>query len=179
MAHGGLAPRAVLIGPPGSGKSTVAKALARLWAVERRDTDSDIEERAGKPIAEIFVDDGEARFRELERDAVGSALTEHGGVLALGGGAILAPETQQRLEAYAASGGTVVFLDVTLAAAAPRVGLNTSRPLLMGNPRRQWLDLMAARRPIYERLATVTVLTDKTSPTQVAAQIDAAIHVAG
>ena len=174
MSTGAAGPRAVLIGPPGSGKSTVAKALARLWDVERRDTDADVEATAGKPISEIFLDDGEARFRELEREAVAAALATHTGVLALGGGAILAPETQALIAAYAAAGGTVVFLDVTLAAAAPRVGLNASRPLLVGNPRKQWLDLMAARRPLYERLATVTVLSDTSTPAQVAAQIDAA-----
>ncbi|WP_062311677.1 shikimate kinase [Demequina rhizosphaerae] len=170
-----MAPRAVLIGPPGSGKSTVSRALARLWGVPRRDTDTDIEARAGKPIPDIFVEDGEARFREIEREAVDDALRTHDGVLALGGGAILAPETQELLERYVRDGGAVVFLDVSLAAAAPRVGLNASRPLLVGNPRAQWVALMDARRPIYERLATVQVLTDKTSPTDVAARIDAAV----
>lgn len=168
-------PQAVLIGPPGSGKSTVAKALARLWQCERRDTDTDVESTAGRTISDIFLEDGEARFRELEREAVAAALDTHEGVLSLGGGAILAPETQDLLASYAAAGGTVVFLDISLAAAAPRVGLNASRPLLVGNPRAQWVALMEARRPIYERLATVTILTDRTSPAEVALQIDAAV----
>lgn len=168
-------PRAVLIGPPGSGKSTVAQSLARLWEVERRDTDADVESVAGKDISEIFVDDGEQAFRALEREAVAAALAEHTGVLSLGGGAILAAETQELLANYAAGGGAVVFLDVSLAAAAPRVGLNNARPLLVGNPRRQWSDLMEARRPIYERLATVTVLTDKLTPAQAARAIAEAV----
>ena len=166
-----MAPRAVLIGPPGSGKSTVAKALARLWDVDRRDTDADVEAEAGKEISDIFLEDGEAVFRALERSAVATALAEHDGVLSLGGGAVLAPETQALLETYRQGGGAVIFLDISLTAAAPRVGLNASRPLLVGNPRRQWLELMEARRPIYERLATQTVLTDKLTPAQVAREI--------
>lgn len=175
MVDGVHGPRAVLIGPPGSGKSTVAKALARLWDVERRDTDADVEATAGKEISDIFVDDGEQAFRALEREAVATAIAEHFGVLSLGGGAILDDATQQLLEDYAGGGGAVVFLDVSLSAAAPRVGLNNARPLLVGNPRRQWMDLMEARRPVYERLATVTVLTDKLTPAQVAREIADAI----
>ena len=174
---GGAAPRprAVLIGPPGSGKSTVARALARLWDVERRDTDADVETAAGKSISDIFLEDGEAAFRGLERTAVAAALAAHHGVLSLGGGAILDGATQDLISAYAAAGGVVVFLDVSLTAAAPRVGLNASRPLLVGNPRRQWLELMEARRPIYERLATLTVVTDARTPAQVASRIDAEV----
>jgi shikimate kinase len=164
-------PRVVLIGPPGSGKSTVAKELAKVWGVARRDTDDDVAERAGKSITDIFLDDGEDAFRAMEREAVAQALREHAGVLSLGGGAILAEETQQLLEDYAASGGEVVFLDVSLTAAAPRVGLNVSRPLLMSNPRQQWRELMDARRPIYTRLATRTVDTDTLNPRRVAQAI--------
>lgn len=171
-AHASAAgPRAVLIGPPGSGKSTVAKALAREWGVPRRDTDDDIVRTSGKQISDIFFDDGEAAFRALEVAAVATAMAQHRGVLSLGGGAILDESTQELLEEYAARGGDVIFLDVSLAAAAPRVGLNNARPLLVGNPRRQWSDLMAARRPIYERLATRTVSTDHLNAKRIANQI--------
>jgi shikimate kinase len=162
----------VLIGPPGSGKSTVAVALARRWQLTARDTDADVERVAGKTVAEIFVEDGEPAFRELERAAVRAALAEHDGVLALGGGAVVDQRSGDALEEYVAGGGIVVFLDVTLAHAAPRVGFNQSRPLLLGNPRAQWQALMEARRPVYTRLATMRVLTDALTPAAVAALIE-------
>ncbi|MFI2752056.1 shikimate kinase [Cellulomonas sp. P22] len=172
------APLIVLVGPPGSGKSTVATQLAARWRVTARDTDADVEVVAGKSIGEIFVEDGEAHFRALERTAVVNALGEHDGVLALGGGAVLDPVTQEALAAYSAAGGVVVFLDVSLAHAAPRVGFNTARPLLLGNPRAQWQALMEARRPVYERLATLRVSTDARGPAQVAEEIDRVVRQA-
>lgn len=171
---GEVRPVLVLVGPPGSGKSTVGETLAARRGVAFRDTDHDVEATAGKPISDIFVDDGEPAFRALEREAVAAALGAHDGVLALGGGAVLDPATQERLAAYAAAGGAVVFLDVSLAHAAPRVGLNRSRPLLLGNPRAQWQALMEARRPVYERVATVRVLTDGLTPAQVADRVEQA-----
>ncbi len=167
----GVRPLVVLTGPPGSGKTTVGRLLAQGSGTRFRDTDHDVEITAGKPISDIFVDDGEPAFRALEREAVAAALREHDGVLALGGGAVLDPATQELLAAYAANGGTVVFLDVTLAHAAPRVGFNQSRPLLLGNPRAQWAALMEARRPVYERVATLHVLTDDLTPEAVASTI--------
>ena len=169
MPHGG--PRVVLVGPPGSGKSTIARALAQRLSVTSRDTDEDVERTAGKPIVEIFVDDGEPHFRELERAAVLTALGEHDGVLALGGGAVLDPVTQDALALYRDAGGVVVFLDVSLAHAAPRVGFNAARPLLLGNPRAQWQALMEARRPVYNRVSTMRVVTDDKRPAQIAAEI--------
>ncbi|CAM3705467.1 shikimate kinase [Isoptericola cucumis] len=167
----GPGPAAVLIGPPGSGKTTIGTLLARRWSVGFRDTDSDVEATAGKSVPEIFVDDGEPRFRELEREAVTSALASHPGVLALGGGAVMDAHTQRALEGYAAGGGVVVFLDVSLAVAAPRVGFNQARPLLVGNPRARWAELMKQRRPTYERLATVHVVSDERDPHEVAKNV--------
>lgn len=164
-------PRAVLIGPPGSGKSTVAQSLGALWGVAVRDTDADIVEADGRDIPTIFVDSGEAEFRRLERLAVKQALAEHSGVLALGGGAVLDPATQDDLSRYAREGGTVAYLEVSLAVATPRVGLDAARPLLAGSPRRRWQELMDERRGIYERLATVRVSTDVGSPDDAARAI--------
>ena len=166
-----MTPRVVLVGPPGAGKSTVGRHLAALLGVALRDTDTDVEGTAGKPVAEIFVDDGEPEFRRLEREAVARALTGFDGVLALGGGAVLHEASRALLTDYRAAGGTVVFLDVSLTHAAPRVGFNTSRPLLLGNPRARWLELMTARRPVYEAVAGVRIDTDGRPPRDIAKEI--------
>lgn len=170
-----MPPRVVLMGPPGAGKTSVGAELALLLGVPLRDTDADVEQVAGKRVADIFVESGEEAFRALEVEAVALALGEHDGVLSLGGGAPLASASQEALMDYVARGGTVVFLDVSLTAVVPRVGLNATRPLLLGNPRQQWLQLMSARRPIYERLATVTVQTDDRTPRDIASEIVANI----
>ncbi|TMR33516.1 shikimate kinase [Actinomadura geliboluensis] len=161
-----MRPKAVIIGPPGSGKTTIGGALADRLGVALRDTDADVEAAAGKPIGEIFIDDGEDRFRELERAAVAAALAEHPGVVALGGGAVLAAETQELL-----GGHTVVYLKVGLSEAIKRVGLASARPLLVLNPRSQMRRLLAERLPIYERLGTVTVDTDGREPAEIVEEI--------
>ncbi|WP_336205633.1 shikimate kinase [Nonomuraea sp. LPB2021202275-12-8] len=162
----GPMPVAVLIGPPGSGKTTLGRLLAGRLGVTFRDTDADVEAVAGKPVGDIFIEDGEARFRELELAAVRQALREHDGVLSLGGGAVLHEETQALL-----AGHTVVYLQVGLADAVARVGLNSARPLLVLNPRSQLKKLMEERRPIYERLAVLTIVTDKREAAELADEI--------
>ncbi|MDT0343711.1 shikimate kinase [Streptomyces litchfieldiae] len=160
---GATGPAVVLVGPPGSGKSTVGALLAERLGTTVRDTDTDIQRAAGKPIPEIFVEDGEPRFRELEAAAVRAALTEHDGVVSLGGGAILSPATRELL-----AGLPVVFLDVALAEAVRRVGLDTPRPLLAVNPRQRWRVLMEERRPLYTEVARAVVQTAERTPDEVA-----------
>jgi shikimate kinase len=161
-----MSPKAVVIGPPGSGKTTVGTLLAERLGVAFRDTDHDVEATAGKPIGEIFIDDGEEHFRTLERSAVRDGLATHEGVLALGGGAILDPGTRSAL-----GGLPVVYLEVGLSDAVKRVGLASARPLLVLNPRSQFRKLMEERRPIYEGLASIRVLTDDREPADIVDEI--------
>lgn len=157
----------VLIGPPGSGKSSVGKALAKRTGGQCIDTDQLVEKRTGKTISEIFLEDGETRFRELESLAVADAMESNAEIVALGGGAILDYKSHPAIQ----SANQVVFLDVSISNASPRIGFNRDRPLLLMNPRQQWLELMSKRRPIYERLATMVVSTDRKKPDQVASEI--------
>ncbi|WSB03996.1 shikimate kinase [Streptomyces sp. NBC_01794] len=157
------APLIVLVGPMGSGKSTVGELLAERLGVAYRDTDADIVAAQGREIADIFVDEGEPYFRDLEREAVRAAVTEHSGVLALGGGAILDDSTRELL-----AGLPVAYLSMDVEEAVRRVGLNQARPLLAVNPRRQWRELMDARRHLYTEVARVVVATDDRTPEEVA-----------
>jgi shikimate kinase len=160
-------PRVVLVGPMGAGKTTVGRVLAQRWGVALRDTDADVERSAGKAVSEIFVDEGEAHFRALEKAAVAAALETHDGVLSLGGGAVLDAGTRDLLR-----GHRVVFLRVGLADAVRRVGLGTGRPLLLGTVRARVRQLLEERTPVYEAVATVVVDTDGLSPEQVADEIE-------
>ena len=162
-----MSPRVVLVGPPGAGKSTVGKRVAKRLGVGFRDTDADIVTTTGKSIAEIFIDDGEEHFRALERDAVATALREHDGVLSLGGGAVLSEQTRDLLKQH-----TVVLLDVDLGHATQRVGLNRDRPVLALNPRAQLKVLLEQRMPLYREVATHVVDTSSRSLSQV---VDAVI----
>jgi shikimate kinase len=155
-------PVLVLVGPPGAGKSTLGRMAAERLGVPFRDTDEDIEAVAGKSIPDIFFDDGEERFRALERDAVDRALSEHPGVLSLGGGAVMSDETRTRLRPH-----NVAFLSVSLPDATKRIGMSAARPVLALNPRAQLQALLAERLPLYREVASVEISTDGKTPEQV------------
>ena len=161
--------RVVLIGAPGSGKSTVGAALAKVLALDFIDTDLLIEEREGKAITDIFVVDGEPHFRAVELETLKHVLTLNDVVISLGGGAPISDQAQQLINS---SKSTVIFLDVSLATAAPRVGFNRDRPLLLGNPRAQWQALSDKRRPIYEALADVSIKVDDMSVEAIISEIE-------
>ena len=162
----------------GSGKSSVGRALARRWQLTFRDTDDDVETATGRTVAEVFADDGEDRFRQIEHAAVVRALDTHDGILALGGGAVLHPATRSALGRYAAGGGIVVFLEVSEQVAIQRVTRGTTtRPLLADDPDR-WKQVADARRPVYEQVATLHVVTDDRTPDEVAAEIERLLQVA-
>ncbi|MEU3524892.1 shikimate kinase [Streptomyces sp. NPDC038707] len=165
-------PAVVLVGPMGVGKSTVGRMLAEHLGVGYRDTDDDIVAAQGRTIAEIFVDEGEPAFRALEKAAVRAALAEHDGVLALGGGAVLDEDTRALL-----AGHRVVYLSMEVEEAVKRTGLNVARPLLAVNPRKQWRELMEARRHLYEQVAAVVVATDGRTPEEVTQSVLEALEL--
>ena len=161
-----MPPRVVLVGPMGAGKTTVAGLLGDAWDLPVRDTDADIEATTGREISDIFVESGEDHFRDLEAAAVAAALAEHDGVLALGGGAVLRPETRELL-----AGLPVVFLRVGLSDAVKRVGLGVGRPLLLGNVRARIKALLDERTPVYESVSLHTVDTDGRTADEVAGEV--------
>jgi shikimate kinase len=167
-------PVAILIGPPGAGKTTVGALLAARLGVSFTDTDAEVEAVAGKPVSDIFVEDGEPVFRGLEREAVARAIGSSDGVVAVGGGAVLDRQTQERL-----AGRPVVYLETGFAAAAQRVGLGQARPLLLRNPRATLKALLDQRLPVYQKLAWLTIPTDDHDPEHIAAEIATHLRAGG
>lgn len=155
-----MAPKAVLVGLPGSGKSTIGRRLAKALGVSMLDTDVAIEQQTGRSIADIFATDGEQEFRRIEEEVVRAALADHDGVLSLGGGAVTSPGVCAAL-----AGHTVVFLEISASEGVRRTGGNTVRPLLAGpNRAEKYRDLMAKRAPLYRRVATIRVDTNRRNP---------------
>ncbi|MGI8448137.1 MAG: shikimate kinase [Streptosporangiaceae bacterium] len=167
-------PAAILIGPPGAGKSTVGALVAALLGMDFADADTVIEEAAGKPVSDIFVQDGEDAFRALEGRAAAHLIATHPGVLALGGGAILDPGTRELL-----AGRRVVYLETGFVSAVHRTGLDSPRPLLFGNPRARMKTLLEERLKVYTALAWITVTTDGREPEDIAGEIAARLAPGG
>lgn len=149
----------------------MAEELGRLLDLPVLDTDREVEARTGRSVGELFVEEGEPVFRDLERQVVVDALAMHDAVLALGGGAVMDPRTEADLAGHA-----VVFLDVSITYAARRLGFNVERPTHLVNPRAQWLRMMEGRRPVYERIAVARVSTDDREVEDVAAEIAAVLR---
>jgi shikimate kinase len=155
-----MTPKAVLIGLPGSGKSTIGRRLAKALGVVLLDTDTAIEQTTGRTIADIFAADGEQEFRRIEEEVVREALGSHDGVLSLGGGAITSPGVREAL-----SGHTVIYLEISASEGVRRTGGNTVRPLLAGGDRAEkFRALMSERVPLYRRTATIRVNTNRRNP---------------
>jgi shikimate kinase len=155
-----MAPKAVLVGLPGSGKSTIGRRLAKALDVTMLDTDVAIEQQTGRRIADIFATDGEQEFRRIEEGVVRAALAEHDGILSLGGGAVTSPGVRAAL-----AGHTVVFLEINATEGVRRTGGNTVRPLLAGPDRAEkFRALMSQRVPLYRQVATIRVNTNRRNP---------------
>ncbi len=159
-----MAPRVILIGPMGSGKTTIGSLVAGKLGLSFRDTDHLIEEQEEKTVSQIFLDQGEDAFRAIEKRVLREELLTDGTVLSLGGGAPISLDAQSALRAIASH---IIFLDISLSTVAPRIGFNRDRPLLLNNPRGQWQTLMEARRPVYEAISDTIINVDDKSEEEI------------
>lgn len=167
-----MAPKAVLVGLPGSGKSTIGRRLAKALGVGFLDTDVAIEQQTGRSIADIFTDDGEREFRRVEEEVVRTALADHDGVVSLGGGAVTSAGVCDALV-----GHTVIYLEISASEGIRRTGGNAVRPLLAGPDRAErFRTLMAERIPLYRRVATIRVDTNRRNPGAVVRYIVSRLH---
>ena len=157
----------IFIGPPGSGKSSVGKEVAAILKLSHIDTDQLVEEKSGKRISDIFLEDGEPAFRRMESEIVLEVLQQDNCVISLGGGSVIDSEVADKLRVEP----NVIYLEVSISNAAPRVGFNAERPLLVANPRQQWLKLMEDRKAIYEGLGRKRISTDNRKPKEIAHEI--------
>jgi shikimate kinase len=171
-----MAPRIILIGPMGSGKTTIGQRLAKDFNLSFKDTDQMIESQTGRTVSDIFIEDGEEEFRVLEKIILRTGLLEDDTILSLGGGACVSVDAQSALRA---SGAFVVYLKISLSQVSSRVGFNQGRPLLMGNPRAQWQALMNERAPIYEGIASYTCEVDSKSVDEIVSEVAIAYELRG
>ncbi len=157
-----------LIGPMGSGKTAVGRRLAMLLGKQFLDSDAEIEKRTGVDIRYIFEKEGEARFRQREREVIAALTALDGVVVATGGGVILDPVNRERL----AKTGIVVYLETTIDTLVRRTKAAKTRPLLMnGDPEDVLERMMVVRRPLYEKAADLRIETTGRQVRAVAADI--------
>lgn len=145
----------VLVGIPGSGKTTIGRELAKKLDVNFIDTDRLIEQKAGKTVANIFIEDGEPRFREIEKEVVLKSLLQEDAVVSLGGGSILDAEVRTALQRH-----LVFWLQTSIANAVKRTSINQNRPLLLDAPRATLIKLLEQRSGFYTEVAKSQIDTD-------------------
>jgi shikimate kinase len=168
-----MTPKVVLVGLPGSGKSTTGRRLAKILVVAFADSDDLIEKQTGRGVRDIFAESGEAEFRRIEAATIAAALSSFDGVLALGGGALTTAATRDALTAAAVP---VVLLQAPLTTLIRRVGDGHTRPLLADDPPNRLAALVEQREPLYRQAATLVVGTEHRTPGQVAATVAARLH---